>query len=159
MVRPSLWVAFFSLASGAANAQTCTAPQTWQPPPAGDTMTGSTCGGDTTASAYCGGQFAAPGPAFIVQGTFAPSRTFTAINSIASPGWDLMMYVSAVSAGCGTNAPCVASGVSVASDEIPDGDYFIVVTAASFDANGQCGTFTLTSDGSFPVELQGFSID
>ena len=159
MVRPLLFVGLSLLASIAANAQTCTAPQIWQPPPAGDTLTGSTCGGDTTATGYCNGQFTAPGPAFIAQGNFTSSRTFTNVNSLAGPGFDLMIYVSAVAAGCGTNAPCVANGASVASDEIPDGAYFIIVTAASFDAAGQCGTFTLTSDGSFPVELQSFSIE
>jgi len=53
---------------------------------------------------------------------------------------------------------CFLRTKSIATADIPDGVYYIIVTAATFDGAGSCGTFTLTSDGSLPVELKSFSV-
>jgi hypothetical protein len=153
-------LAFGTLFSLSAAAQTCTAPTAWQPPPAGSSVTGTTCGGDTTAAGYCGGNLDAPGPAYVISSTFN-SGTFTNISLTGGAGYDAVMYISASATGCGTNAACTATGdtgAAIPSTDVPNGSYFIIVTAATFDTAGQCGTFTISSDGSFPVSLQDFSV-
>jgi len=150
-------------ASMSVSAQTCAGPQAWQPPAAGEALNGlTTCGGDTTATAYCAGNQSAPGPAYVFQSTFAASRTFTNISlSGGAAGFDPVMYMSAVSGGCGTNAACGPSGDTgfpIATADVSDGDWFIIVTAASIDAAGACGAFNISSNGSFPVTLTNFTV-
>lgn len=152
--------AFFS---ASAAAQSCVGPLAWQPDPGGTpVISGTTCGGDTTAGAYCAGNQDAPGPAYVLQSTFSASRTFSTITlGGGAAGFDPVVYMSAVSGGCGTNAPCGPSGDTgfpIATADVPDGDWFIIVTAASIDAADSCGAFTVTSDGSFPVTLQDFTV-
>lgn len=144
----------------AAVAQTCASPLSWHPGSTG-AATGTTCAGDTTAAGYCGGNLDAPGPAYVMQATFAPNRTFSTISLQGGSGYDAVIYVSAAAEGCGTNAACIAtgdSGAPILSGNIPDGDYYIIVTAATFDNPGSCGTFTLSSDGSLPLVLTGFTV-
>lgn len=151
-----------SIAAGAASfdagAQTCASPAGW--PPGGNTVSGTTCGGDTTAPGYCGGNLDAPGPAFVMAITIAPTTNFTEITLVGGSGYDAVMYVSPASAGCGTNAACTATGdpgAPISSADIPVGSYYLIVTAATFDNVGACGTFTLASD--LPVVLQSFTVD
>lgn len=155
-------LAMGALFSMSASAQTCAAPFGWQPPPGGNTIPGDTCGQDATAAGYCAGNFDAPGPAYVVQSTFDASRTFTNINlDGGAAGFDPVIYMSAVSGGCGTNAACGPTGdstVDVLTADVPDGDWFIVVTAASINGAGACGAFTLASNGTFPVSLQEFTV-
>lgn len=155
-------LAFGALFSLPAIAQTCGGPAAWQPDATGTpTVTGTTCGGDTTAAQYCAGNLDAPGPAYVIQSTFAATRTFTAISLTGGAGYDAVMYMSPSAAGCGTNAGCTATGdpgAPIPSGDVPDGSFFLIVTAATFDAAGSCGTFTFTADGSFPVTLQDFTV-
>ena len=154
-------LAFGALFSLSAAAQTCGGAQSWQPPVGGDSVGGTTCGGDTTAAGYCGGNLDAPGPAFVLTSNFAASRTFANISLVGGAGYDAVMYISADAAGCGTNAACTATGdtgAPIPSADVPDGTFFIVVTAATFDGAGSCGTFTISSDGTFPVTLQNFTV-
>lgn len=144
-------------------AQTCAAPASVAFPSAGGaTLAASTCGGDTTAPAYCAGNFDAPGPAYVFQATFDATRTFSALNlDGGAAGFDPVIYLSQVAAGCGTDAPCGATGdstVDVLSADIPDGDWFIIITAATINGPGACGSFSLVSDGNVPVELRSFEI-
>ena len=142
-------------------AQTCAAPATFQAPPSGGSVAGTTCGGDTTAAGYCGGNLDAPGPAFVFQINLDGVRVFNNFSLIGGAGYDAVMYVSPTSGGCGTNAACTATGdtgAPIPSGDIPDGSYYLIVTAATFDGPGSCGTFTLSTDGNIPVELQSFTI-
>jgi hypothetical protein len=134
-----------------ASAQTCTSPVAFQPPPGGASVTGETCDGDTTATGYCG-NFPAPGPAYVFQATFTSARTYTNLEVAgATSAFQPVIYVSSVADGCGTNAACV-------TPPIPDGQYYIVVTASAADGAGACGSFTLSADGSLPVTLQTFTV-
>lgn len=143
--------------------QTCAAPATavW-PSPGGATLSATTCGGDTTAAGYCAGNFDAPGPAFVIQSTFDATRTFSTLDlNGGGAGFDPVIYMTAVADGCGTNAACGPTGdatVDVLTGDVPDGDWFIIVTAATVNGPGACGTFDLLSDGSLPIELQSFDI-
>lgn len=158
-----------TLLSLSATAQTCASPRAWQPPPEGSqpALTGTTCSGDTTAPGYCGGNFDAPGPAYVIRSTFAAGHTATTLAlGGGAAGFDPVVYFSAASSGCGANAACGATtdistpiNVADASGDVQNGDWFIIVTAASIDAAGACGAFTLTTNGSFPVSLQSFSVD
>ena len=155
-------LALGGLFSVSAMAQTCGGPQSWQPDASGTpAISGTTCGGDTTAAGYCGGNLDAPGPAYVMSSTFAASRTFTNISLTGGAGYDAVMYISSQALGCGTNAACTATGdtgAPIPTADVPDGSYFVIVTAATFDGAGSCGTFTITSNGSFPVMLQDFTV-
>jgi hypothetical protein len=152
---------FASLAALPLQAQTCAAPQTWQPGTDGQPLfANSTCSAeDNNGGGFCAGSFPAPGPAFILQLHLGPNRTFNQISVQSGVGVGQIIYVSSVSAGCGTDAACVASGTTIRSQDVPDGDWYFIITADALAANGSCGTFTLVSDGSLPVALQAFSID
>jgi hypothetical protein len=157
-----------ALASLSAVAQTCADPYRWQPPPepAQPALGGTTCSGDTTASGYCGGNFDAPGPAFVILSTFTSNRTATRLSLTGGgAGFDPVVYFSPASSPCGSNAACGATtdtGTPIdlsGAGDVPDGDWFIIVTAASIDGAGACGQFALQANGSFPVALQSFSVD
>src|SRR5690606_21544357 len=137
-------------------AQTCASPEPVLFPSAGGaTLSGSTCGGDTTAAGYCAGNFDAPGPAFVFEATFDATRHFTHLDlNGGAAGFDPVVWMSLVAGGCGTNAPCGTTGDSatdVLSADIPDGDWIIIITAATINGPGACGDFTLASDGNVPV--------
>lgn len=163
-MKTKIIVALVLLAcAGPLSAQTCADPATasW-PSLGGATLSGTTCDADTTAPSYCAGNFDAPGPAYVIQSTFDGTRTFTNLNlNGGQAGFDPVIYVTPVSAGCGTDGPCIATGDSSAnilSADVPDGDWFIIVTAATINAPGACGDFALASDGNVPVELHTFEI-
>jgi hypothetical protein len=144
-----------------AHAQTCAAPGTWQPDSTGQpSLSQSTCGGDNSAVAYCAGAFPATGPAYILKLHTGPSGTFSQMTvEGGGAGFNPIAYVSSASAGCGVDAPCVASGNVFTSQQLPEGDYYFAVTAQSTDGAGACGIFQLVIDGSLPVGLQNFSVE
>ncbi|MGH8173596.1 MAG: hypothetical protein ACREPX_10630 [Rhodanobacteraceae bacterium] len=149
------------LFSVSASAQTCGTPSAWQPDAAGTpAIAGDTCSGETNnGGGFCGGTFDAPGPAYVIQSTFNAAGSYTNVTVSGATGFTPALYVTAT---CGANGACIATGDGtnpLPNSAIPDaGTFYIIVTAASFDAPGACGTFTLTSDGSFPVQLQSFSV-
>jgi len=151
-----------SLTAVPLQAQTCAAPQAWQPGTDGlPLFAGSTCSGENNnGGGFCAGSFPAPGAAFILQLHLGPNRTFSQMSvQSGGAGASQTIYVSSVSAGCGTDAACVASGPAIRSQDVPDGDWYFIITADATSPNGACGAFTLVSDGSLPVALQAFSID
>jgi len=150
--------------AGFAQAQTCASPLIFQPSPAGTpTVTDTTCNGETDmGGGFCQSAFNAPGPGFILQSTFAPNRTFSTIAFSGGSGYDLAAYVVAQANGCNTNGACQTTGdatTPLQSGDIPDGTYYIIVTAADFDAAGACGPFIVVSNGSVPVTMQSFSVE
>lgn len=160
-------LAMGALFSASAGAQTCASPLAWQPDASGQpVVSGTTCGGDTTAGGYCGGNFDAPGPAYVIASTFASPHTATTITLAGGgAGFDPVVYFSAASAGCGTNAACGATtdtgtpiNAADGTGDVQNGDWLIVVTAASIDGANACGNFTLTANGTFPVTLQDFTV-
>lgn len=160
-------LAFGSLLSTSALAQTCASPQLWQPDGAGaPTISGTTCGGDTTAGGYCGGNFDAPGPAYVIKSSFASPHTATSMTlSGGAAGFDPVIYMSAASSPCGANAACGATtdtgtpiNVTDGTGDVQNGEWYIIVTAASIDGANACGAFTLTANGTFPVSLQNFDV-
>lgn len=157
-------LAMGALFSMSASAQTCAAPFPWQPNDAGtpDIIAATTCGQEANnGGGFCGGNFGAPGPAFVIQSTFAATRTFNNITIENVAGFGGAVYMSSVANGCGVNAACGPTGspgAPIVTGDVQNGDWYIIVTAADFDGVGACGTFDLTTDGSFPVSLQDFSI-
>jgi hypothetical protein len=157
-------LALGTLISLSATAQTCTDPHLWQPPVGGETLPGLTsCGQDATAGGFCNGNYDAPGPAYVLKSTFAAGRTFQNITlgSVAGAGFDPLLLMSAEGGGCGTNAACGPVGSAatpIHTADVPDGVWYIIVTAASIDQVGACGTFSLSTEGTFPVTLQNFTV-
>jgi hypothetical protein len=132
----------------------------WQPPAAGDTINATTCGQETNnGGGFCGGNFDAPGPAYVIQSTFSATGTYQNVAVSNPTGFTPAIYVTST---CGQNGACVATGDGsnpLTNPAIPDsGTFYIIITAANFDQAGACGTFTLTADGSFPVQLQSFTV-
>lgn len=166
-MKRNLFVASFgALAMGAlfsvsASAQTCANPVTWQPPVGGNTVSGTTCGQEPAGQDYCGGNFAGPGPAYVIKSDFAASRTFTTITVTQNAGFGGAVYMVKTTDGCGVNANCGptgAPGAPITTTDVQDGSWYIIVTAANADAAGACGAFTLSTDGTFPVTLQNFTV-
>lgn len=162
-------LAMGALFSVSASAQMCTGPLPWQPDALGlPVISSTTCGGDATAGGYCGGNFDAPGPAYVLASTFAAGHTATSVTlglGGGAAGFDPVVYFSAASGGCGTNAACGATGdsstpinVTDGTGDVPAGSWLIIVTAASIDGAAACGPFTLTANGTFPVTLQNFTV-
>jgi hypothetical protein len=168
-VKHELMVSIFGvLAAGAtmsASAQTCAAPEAWRPPPAGDARAVDTCNGDDSGAALmCGGTQDRVGPVYVFRTTFAPQRTFTTVTiSGGGAGFDPVMFMTPAAGGCGANQetcnPSGDTGFPIASADVPDGDWLILVTAFGQNAPGTCGPVALSSNGSSPVTLTGFTID
>jgi len=151
------------LFSASVNAQTCASPNMWQPNAAGTpTISDTTCNGEASpGGGFCQSGFNAPGPAYVALSTFAASRTFTTVNFTGGAGYDLAVYVVPQANGCNSNGACQTTGDATTplnTGDIPDGTYYILMTAADFDGAGACGPVTATSNGSFPVTLQDFTV-
>ena len=150
------------LFSVSASAQTCAAPTAWQPDTTGDpVLTGSTCGAETGLTQYCSSSGDLPDAAFVASINVEAAGTFTAIDFTGGAGYTLTAYVVAQAAGCVDNFTCTTSGdadANILHDDIAPGQYFLIVSGADFDANGACGDFTATADGSLPVSLQNFTV-
>lgn len=146
-----------------ASAQTCTNADGWQPPAAGGTKSGTTCGADNTpTNPFCGSAHARPGPIYVVRSTFNSGRTFTKITvSGATATFNPVIYFTPAAGGCGANQEtCTISGgdIPINTADVPDGDWLLMVSAADIDPDGACGNFTITADGSFPVTLTNFTV-
>jgi hypothetical protein len=167
-MKPELIVvAFFALAASSSmsvSAQTCAAPEAWRPPPAGEARVVDTCNGDNSGAALmCGGTQDRVGPVYVFRATFAPPRTFTTLSlGGTSAGFDPVMFMTPTAGGCGANQetcnPSGDTGFPIATADVPDGDWLILVTAFGQNAPGTCGSVTLTSNGSYPVTLTEFTI-
>lgn len=151
--------------SGSVFAQTCASPATWTPDATGaPVQNGTTCGGEDSVSLYCGALDSAGKPDTVYRLTFAaagPQRTATQI-AVAGGAAGFTPVAVLYSDGCATADACTQSGDPTAPlplASVPAGTYFLAVSAASFEAAGACGAFTLTANGTFPVSLQNFSVE
>jgi hypothetical protein len=153
-----------SAISMSASAQTCAAPEGWQPPPGGDSRNVDTCAGDNTGAALmCGGTQDRSGPVYVFHSQFSAGRTFTTVTlSGAAAGFDPVMFMTPFAGGCGANQetcnPSGDTGFPIATADVPDGDWLIFVTSFGQNAPGTCGPITITSNGSFPVTLTNFTV-
>ena len=110
---------------------------------------------------YCGALDSSGKNDGIYQITLAAGFTATSISvSGAAAGFNplLVMYT----AGCATGDGCFQTGD--AANPLPlagalPGSYFLSTTAVATDAAGACGTTTMTTNGTFPVSLQNFSVE
>lgn len=150
------------LGSGAAFAQTCGAPGSWNPDASGaPPVVTDLCAGSDSVSLYCALLDSAGKNDGIYQINLVAGYTAQTISvSGAAAGFDPVVYL--YTAACATGDGCVASGeasVPLSLSGIAPGAYFLAVTAASSNAAGSCGTTTMTTDGTFPVSLQNFSVE
>jgi hypothetical protein len=167
MKHESIVVAFVALAASASmpvSAQTCMSPEAWRPSPSGAARVVDTCAGDNSGAALmCGGTQDRVGPVYVLRATFASPRTFNTLTlSGGGAGFDPVMFMTPAAGGCGANQetcnPSGDTGFPIATNDVPDGDWLILVTAFGQNAPGTCGPVTLTSIGSFPVTLTEFTI-
>lgn len=163
LARCLLLISTFSglCAVGHVNAQTCAAPvalftDSGGMPPVADT----TCGHETAITSICQDSFGAPGQAWVGTLTAAADATFTTITFSGGPGFTLASYLIPVANGCG-NFACTTTGdatTPMLHSDIPPGQFYLIVTGADFDVAGACGTFTVTRNGSLPIELRDFTV-
>jgi hypothetical protein len=155
----------FAAVSSVSFAQTCASPTAFNTPPAGPVASGTTCGGTDSVSLYCGALDSASKPDAIYQMTLAavgPNRTATQIALSGVTGAGFGPIIVAYNSTCANGDGCASTGdgssaLSLAA--VGAGTYFLAVSASPVDASGACGTFTLTANGTLPVQLQNFSID
>jgi len=121
------------------------------------------CAGSDSVALYCSFLDSAGKNDGIYQINLAAGFTATSISvSGAAAGFNPVVYL--YSAACATGDSCAASGdsgtpLSLTTPAVPPGAYFLSVTAAAADASGACGTTTMTTNGTFPVSLQNFSVE
>lgn len=148
--------------AGSASAQTCAAPGTWQPSPAGSpALALDLCTASDEVALYCDFLDSSNKNDGIWQLNFAAGFTSTAISvGGTAAGFNPVIYL--YNAGCATGSGCVASGDAgsplVLAGTQP-GAYFLGASAASSDASGACGAVTITTNGYVPVSLQAFTIE
>jgi len=150
------------LGSGAAFAQTCGAPGSWNPDATGaPPVVTDLCAGSDSVALYCQFLDSQGKNDGIYQINLVAGYTATTISvSGAGAGFNPVTYL--YTAACATGDGCVQSGD--AGTPLPlagsaPGAYFLSVTAAASDASGACGTTTMTTNGTFPVSLQNFSVE
>lgn len=154
------------LAANSAHAQTCANPNgNWSPGADGSPdFIGSTCGQESGIVGVCGGKFHPQGPSYVLKFSPTSASTFTNI-SVSATAFNPVIYIFGVAdSPCSTdagNASCVVGGrTAIERSEIPVGqDYLIIVAPSDSDVAGVCGSFTLHTDGTFPVSLQSFQVD
>lgn len=157
--------ASIALAFGAnAMAQTCASPVPFMTPQAGATASGDTCTAANNIGTLCG-LIPSPSNDIIYSFTINTPYTATAVNlTNNTPAWDAGMILLA--GACGPNQACVAEadlGGAGAAETInvaglSNGVHYLIVTSGT-GAPATCGSFTITANGTWPVELQSFSVD
>lgn len=156
--------AMFSVSAGA---QTCASPLTWTPDTNGaPTLTGDTCnGGETGILSICEAASDGHGHAYVARITSAAAGTYTNVT-VQNSGFTAYVAVVPTSAtgacnGGGDTGHCVTSGdtaTPIQHANVPDGDYFLIISNSGVDLPAACGAFTLTANGTLPVTLQDFSV-
>jgi hypothetical protein len=150
------------LGSGAAFAQTCGAPGSWNPDTTGaPPVVTDLCAGSDSVALYCQFLDSAGKNDGIYQINLAAGFTATSI-SVSGAGAGFNPVTILYTAACATGDGCSQSGD--ANNPLPlagtaPGAYFLAVSAAPSDAAGACGTTTMTTNGTFPVSLQNFSVE
>ena len=167
MARQWIWgiTALLLGTSTIATAQTCASPVPFRTPWPGPTASGTTCGGTDSVSLYCGALDSANKNDAIFSISLAPAgplRTMTQLGISNVSGIGFAPIVVLYSAACASGDGCAATGDgsnALSFVPVPGGSYFLAVSAGPLDGSGSCGTFTITANGTVPVQLQHFSIE
>lgn len=157
--------------AGSAAAQTCASPLAYDTPTSGPTASGDTCTqGSAVLGDICGAFFENPSPDVLFRFNINPAgpNGFTATNialTTSSGGFNPILAVMGPGGNCDANAACPRTGslngagagetVSVAG--LAAGSYFLLVSGDGTTTN--CGQYTITANGTLPVQLKNFSID
>lgn len=151
------------LGSGVAFADnSCTTPGSWNPNASGaPSVTDDLCAGTDSVALFCQFLDSAGKNDGVYSITLAAGFTATSITvSGAAAGFNPVIYL--YSDACTTANSCVQTGD--ATTPLPlagtaPGNYFLAVSAAASDGAGACGTTTMSTNGTFPVALQNFSVE
>jgi len=156
--------------AGTAAAQTCATPRSFLNPGTAPTSSDSTC---TTGTAVlgdiCGAFFENPSPDIIYQFSINPAgpNGYTASTitiSTTTAAYNPLLALLGPGGNCDANASCtrtaagLGAGVAEALDVagLAAGSYYLIVSG---EGNSNCGEFTITANGSLPVQLKNFAID
>ena len=154
-----------ALVSGSAFAQTCGTPGSFS---AGSnpTASGTTCGLADSITDICVNSVPTTGPEAVYTFTTPASGTLATQISLNYTTGDLVGFL--LSGSCTGGATCatdtgdsagVGPGTETANVALAfNTQYWFVVTSAAAAPNN-CGAFTLTANGTLPVQLQGFSVE
>lgn len=152
------------LAAPAAFAQTCGSAIPFNTPASGPTASGTTCGAADPVALYCGAQDSVNKPEIIYSVNLAaagPGRTATSIT-ITGAGAGFTPTIFLYTAACATGDGCVQTGEAgfpMDLTTVGAGTYTLAVSASPVDAANACGTYTITANGTLPVQLKNFSVE
>lgn len=158
-----------TLFSVGANAQSCATPDnTWRPNAAGlPTLSGNTCdaSSETGILSLCEAAQDAHGHAYVLTVPSAALGSYTTISLTNSgfTGYIAVVDVTAAGAcnGSGDTGHCVTAGdisTPIQHVNVPDANYYLIVSNSGVDSPAACGPFTLTANGTLPVKLQNFTV-
>lgn len=154
------------LASGTAFAQTCATPGGFTPG-SNPTATGgtTTCGLADSITDICSGSLGTTGPEAAYQFTTGAAGPFATQFSLTNTTGDVTMFL--LSSACAGSSACASeSGDTVAGQGTETMNvslaasttYWVVVTSFA-GAPNNCGAFSLSANGTLPVQLQKFSVE
>jgi len=149
------------LVMGQAFAQTCASPVVLT---AAGVSNVDTCGAANPLSVVCGLN-ANPSPDVIVSFTLGAGFTATTLSLTTTTGTFtpqmILQQACASPDDCTDTANAAAAGgpASITLTGKPAGAYFLVVDGSSQASATDCGVFSLSVNGTLPVQLQKFSVD
>ncbi|MCQ4167163.1 hypothetical protein [Tahibacter harae] len=157
--------------AGTAAAQTCATPGTFSFASANaPTVSGDTCTGTSFFGDICDDTFPSPSNdaiyAFNINNAGPAGYTATTISlTTSSASFNPVIAILGPGAPCASSTPClrsassggVGAGESVNAAGLANGSYFLLVSGDP--GSTTCGAFTLSANGSLPVQLKNFAID
>lgn len=158
--------------AGSAAAQTCAAPGSFDfTNPQNPTITGDTCTGTSFFGDICDDNFVSPSNdaiyAFNVNSAGPAGFTATMLTLTVPGGSSFNPIIAILGPGvpCASSTPCprsgsangVGAGEQVSTAGLANGAYFLLVSGDP--GSTTCGAFTVSANGSLPVQLKNFAID
>lgn len=126
-----------------ASAQTCDAPVPLPLSPAQPSMPAWTCAEPAQLS-LCNGTVTTASPSIVFDLTIGAGNTASLMAIDVTGRMDPYLYLTGP--GCDAGA-CIQGPGYLALQDVPPGEYALIVTASPFDAAGSCGDVTLVLDG------------
>lgn len=138
-----------------ASAQTCDAPVQLPLSPARPSLAAWTCG-EPAGLALCNGAVTTASPSIVFNLTIGAGNT---ASLMAAGGGAMEPYFYLTGPACDAGA-CLQGAGFLPLQDVPPGDYSLIVTSSPFDAGASCGPVTLLLDGDLapadPVFFNGF---
>lgn len=157
--------------AGSAAAQTCASPGAFNyATPTAPAVSGDTCSGTSFFGDICDDTFPSPSNdaiyAFNINSAGPAGYTATSISlTTSSASFNPIIAILGPGTPCASSTPClrsassggVGAGETVNAGGLANGAYFLLVSGDP--GSTTCGAFTVSANGSLPVQLKNFAID